>query len=727
MWRTFHSLAGLLAAVFLLVIAFSGAILSVSPALERAGATVPTAGEVSVADLAQRVVTNYPGTEQIKRLENGAIVVYYTKDDSPGADLVDPITGQTISAYQPSPFFRWVKDLHRAFLQDDGGRLLAGAMAALMVLMCVSGIFVLARRAGGWRALLRPFRGSGDSRVHAELARLAVIGLLLSALTGSYLSAVRFGLLPEATGSEPAFPALVSGGTPAAIGSLEALKNIDINQFNELVFPYPDDLQDVFSLSTTSGSGFIDQSTGKLLQFEPTPESSFIYDWMMRLHTGEGLWWLALILGVSALSVPVLSISGTRLWWSRRQASIRLVNNADTDTADTIILVGSESNATWGFAKAFQQQLITAGRQVLAVDMNQLAEHYPKATRLFVLTSTYGDGDAPASANLFMEKLTQFQKTDQLSFAVLGFGDHQYSKFCQFAIDVDEALGAHGLERLETIGLIDRQSGEQFTQWGKRIAKVTSLPIELNYSPAPVTRIELQLIDRADFGVEVQAPTSILRFGKTKHSLPAFEAGDLIGIYPPGDTAPRYYSLASSNEDGMLEICVRKQTDGLCSGYLHNLKAGDRIQGFIQLNPDFRPAPGNMPIILIGAGAGIGPLAGFIRKNNARHPMYLYWGGRNPQSDFLYQSELGDYLQDKRLSGLNTAFSRTVDSAYVQDSITKDAANVREMIEKGAQILVCGGRGMALGVKQVMNDVLLPLNLDVDSLKRDGRYLEDVY
>jgi sulfite reductase (NADPH) flavoprotein alpha-component len=63
----------------------------------------------------------------------------------------------------------------------------------------------------------------------------------------------------------------------------------------------------------------------------------------------------------------------------------------------------------------------------------------------------------------------------------------------------------------------------------------------------------------------------------------------------------------------------------------------------------------------------------------------------------------------------------------VQDKISDDAQNVRYMIEKGAQILVCGGHDMAAGVKQVVNDIVLPLGIDVDQLILKGRYLEDVY
>jgi sulfite reductase (NADPH) flavoprotein alpha-component len=107
--------------------------------------------------------------------------------------------------------------------------------------------------------------------------------------------------------------------------------------------------------------------------------------------------------------------------------------------------------------------------------------------------------------------------------------------------------------------------------------------------------------------------------------------------------------------------------------------------------------------------------------------MYLYWGGRDPQSDFLYRPELGCYLRDQRLTGLRTAFSRTRESAYVQDKLNEDAPNVRQMIEMGAQVLVCGGSGMATEVRAVINDILKPLKTDIESLKKDGRYLEDVY
>ncbi|HGK4271986.1 TPA: PepSY-associated TM helix domain-containing protein, partial [Klebsiella pneumoniae] len=235
MLRKFHSLPGLLAGVFLIVLSVTGAVLALAPTLDRVSAVIPASGEVSIAELADRVVAHYPGTEQIVREPSGKVIVYYSRDGQAGADLVNPVTGEG-TPYEPSAFFGWIKDLHRAFMLDDAGRALAGVLAVLMVLLCLSGIFLIARRTGGWKNILRPLSGSGGKRIHAELARFAVLGLLLSALTGSYMSAQRFGLLAEAPDTGPRFPAEVSGGQPSPVGTLKALGNFDLGELRELVF-----------------------------------------------------------------------------------------------------------------------------------------------------------------------------------------------------------------------------------------------------------------------------------------------------------------------------------------------------------------------------------------------------------------------------------------------------------------------------------------------------------
>lgn len=555
------------------------------------------------------------------------------------------------------------------------------------------------------------------------------------------MSAATFGLISDGKQDEPDFPPEISTGPAMPVSTIPSLLATDLNDLRELVYPLPGNPADVYSLRTAQGDGYIDQATGELVSYRAHDRVRGTYELIYRLHTGEGLWWLGLILGLCALMVPVMSVTGVFMWWQRRRSMPRIANNNAAQSAEIVILVGSENNSTWGFAKALHDALHQAGQLVHTAPMNQLATEYRKAQHLFILTATYGDGDAPVSANQFLARLNTFTGIHKPRFTVLGFGDRQFPKFCQFARDTQDALLGHGWDQGLDLETIDRQSAQEFVRWGKAVEQLLDRELTLTYTPTvPQTRA-LELISRTDYGVQVQAPTSILRFGpvtpKTRISrikrltgltaLPRFEAGDLVGIVPPGSPVPRFYSLASRSKDGFLEICVRKHPQGLCSQMLYALQPGERINAFIRPNPQFRPNSGKSPVILIGAGTGIGPLAGFIRNNTGKYPMYLYWGGRDPASDFLYEPELDAYLADRRLTELHAAFSRVKEGAHVQDRVLGDALQMRKLIENGAQILVCGGRAMAGSIVLALNEILAPVGLDVQTLKLQGRYREDVF
>lgn len=739
--RKLHSLLGLWVAVLAVVLALSGAILSLDPALERQSNTLAANGQTSVAVLAGRVAQHYPGVEQIQRTPSGSVIVYYRRDGQTGVDHVDPQTGQGIAPHTGSPLPRWMKKLHRSWLLDTPGRVVSGLTALAMLVLSVTGTVLLVRRVGGWRHLADPLRGNLVQRWHTQVGRVVVLGLLLSALTGVYLSAATFALVPDGMQDDPDFPSAVSGGPAAPVTALPALVATDLNHLRELVYPNPGDLSDVYSLATDQGEGYVDQSTGELLSYLPHGGFRQTYELIYQLHTGEGLWWLGLLLGVCALSVPVLSATGALTWWDRRQSMPRIVDNSTANAADTVILVGSENNSTWGFANTLHEALHKTGLRVHTAAMNQLATEYPQAERFFILTATYGDGDAPSSANQFLARLGQLKSPSKATFAVLGFGDRQFPQFCKFAYDVEAALLAKGWQRLMDIDTIDRQSGQAFTRWGNAVGPLIGQDLNLVHTPKRPRTDAFTLTERDDYGEAVQAPTSILRFAAVPAQglkgslarlfggagLPHFEVGDLLGVVPPGSAIPRFYSLASKSGDGFLEICVRKLPGGLCSEFLHGLQLGGRMEGFIQLHPDFRPVAGKAPVILIGAGTGIGPLAGFIRNNTGQHPMYLYWGGRDPASDFLYKPELDTYLADGRLTGLHAAFSRVKEGAHVQDRVLEDAEQLRQLLEQGGQVLVCGGRAMAKNIAQALDEVLVPLNLSVATLKAQGRYREDVF
>ncbi|WP_339502077.1 PepSY domain-containing protein [Pseudomonas silesiensis] len=726
MLRQFHSLPGLIAALLVMLLAVSGAILSVDPALERLHSTSTPAGQFNVGQLAGRVASHFSGVEQIQRTASGTVIVYYNQNGQAGAEKVDPLTGQGLAPYEPSAFSRWVKDLHRSLFLGTPGHGVSGVGALFMLMLSVSGALLLARRLGGWRNLLRPLRGTFSQRWHAEVGRLALLGLLLSALSGLYMSATTFGFIADGSQSEPAFPAHVSTGPALPVAKLQALQATDLNDLRELVYPSPGNPSDVFSLRTAQGDGYVNQASGALLSYQAHDSMHNLYELIYQLHTGEGLWWLGLPLGLCALCVPLMSVTGILLWWRRRKAGPNIRHNSPAHCADIVILVGSENNSTWGFANTLHDALHQSGHQVHSAAMNDWVGDYRKAQRVFILTATHGDGDAPASASQFLTRLSRVGLKPGQPFAVLGFGDRQFPQFCQFAHQVQDAMSQAGGTALLGLETINRQSVQEFARWGHALGEVLGQDLNLVHVAKQPPTHRLELSERIVYGNQVNAPTHVLRF-RAAGTLPFFEAGDLVGIVPPGSPAPRFYSLASGSQDGVLEICVRKHNGGVCSEFLHGLNIGAQIEAFIQPNPQFRPASGTHPVILIGAGTGIGPLAGFIRNNKARHPMHLYWGGRNPASDFLYEPELNQYLSDRRLTALRAAFSQVQDRSYVQDRLIGDALALRRLIEKGAQVLVCGSREMAKGVMLALDEVLAPLNLTVLTLKAQGRYREDVY
>jgi sulfite reductase (NADPH) flavoprotein alpha-component len=729
--RRFHSLAGLVGAALVIFMATTGFILSLQP-IADAASTLPSSGGTSVAMVADLVAEQMPGIERLVRSASGQLVAYGFVDGTRSAAIIDPATGAATGAYESSAFFSFITELHRSFLLGTFGRGAAGVTSLAMLALSISGVLLLVSKMGGWRKLFAGVRGTRTQRLHTDLARIAVVALLITAASGAYMSAVNFELLPENSAALFSLPPSSQGDSVADIGTLSALQDIALTDLRELSFPAADDASDVFTVTTNAGQGYVDQGTGAMLSFTANDVWQQVYEWFYLLHTGQGVPLIALVVGLGALAVPVLALTGTVIWWQRQRSTPHIESNAGWRDADTVILVGSEGGSTWGFAATLHGALHAQGHKVHVAAMNSLRRDYPKAERLLVLAATYGDGTAPASATQFLGKLADFASAP--GFAVLGFGDQSFSQFCAYAAEVDAALEAKGLRRLLPSHGIDRQSAGEFAAWGRMLGAELGKVLTLTHIPELPPMRTLVLAERELYGMEVQAPVVVLRFAVPntgghwfKRGVPRFEVGDLVGIVPPGSRVPRYYSLASSSRDGVLEICVSKQVGGRCSEYLHGLAPGDAIEVFVRANPDFRPNGGRRPLILVGAGAGMAPLAGFIRQNRWHKPIHLFFGARDPNSDFLYRDEMLAALEDGRLTALNTNFSRVLGGGYVQDRLAAEAEAIRMLVLQGAQIMVCGGRDMAKGVRQALDQCLAPLGLSAEALKQKGLYLEDAY
>lgn len=733
-WKTIHRWLGLTIGTLAVVLGVTGAILAVDP-VQQAWQAPAAPGDLPVATLVERISRTVPGAEEIRHLPSGAIVVFSFAGDLPQAQYVDPADGRVLGGWQATTLPRWLKNLHRSLLLGDAGRWGAATIALAMGLVCVSALVLLLRRMGGWRRLAARVRGSLAQRIHVVTGRVVLAVLCLTSITALTMSASTLGLVAPDTRAEPAVLSVLAGKPALAGTQLAALQGLAVRDLRKLNFPGATDPQDTWRVDTTQGQGWIDRYSGRMLAWQDKTFAQGVYELAVTLHTGHAAWPWAVVLGLVGASVLLFWLSGLVIWWQARRQAPRITGNTPLAQADMLIFVASEGGSTWGFAQTLQDALSCGGHRVHTTALENFST--AAATRqVFVLAATYGEGQAPAHASHALAHIAKL-KASTVPVAVLGFGDRQFPDFCAFAKALDQTLRAQGWPVLLPLECIHQQSGQQFARWGLALAQALNEPLLLEHVPRVPPTAALTLIARQDYPDASGQATAILRFAWPAQRLAArlrgqalarFAAGDLVGIVPPGSPVPRYYSLASGWKDGFVEICARQMPGGLCSTHLLGLQLGDSITAFIRSNPGFALPRTRRPVLLIGAGTGVAPLAGFVRRNDARSPMHLYFGGRDPARDFYFGPEIQRWLAEGRLTTLQTVFSRVPEGGgYVQDALRRDAEQLRDWVTQGAIVRVCGSRAMAQGVAEALDGVLAPLQLDVATLKAKERYAEDIF
>ena len=733
-WKVIHRWLGLTVGTLAVVLGVTGAMLAIDP-VQQAGQAPVAPGDLPVAALVERVTRTVPDAEEIRRLPSGAIVVFSFAGDQPQASYVDPADGRVLGAWQASALPRWVKNLHRSLLLGDAGRWGAAGIALTMGLLCVSALVLLLRRMGGWRRLAGRVRGSLAQRIHVVTGRVVLAVLCLTSLTALTMSASTLGLVELDTRAEPEVLSVLTGKPDFPGAQLAPLQSLALQDLRKLNFPGATDPEDTWKVATDQGQGWIDRYSGQMLAWQDATLAQRVYDLAVVLHTGETAWPWAVVLGLVGASVLLFWLSGVVIWWQARRQAPRITGNTPLAQADVLIFVASEGGSTWGFAQTLQDALSQRGHRVHTSALENFRTT-PATRQVFVLAATYGEGQAPAHANNALERIAKLNAS-AVPVTVLGFGDRQFPAFCAYAKALEQTLRAQGWPELLPLECIHQQSGQQFARWGVALAQALGEPLVLEHVPRVPPTATLTLMARQDYCSVTGQATAILRFAWPAQGpgarlrgsgLARFAAGDLVGIVPPGSAVPRYYSLASGWEDGFVEICVRQMPGGLCSTHLLGLQKGDSVTAFIRPNPGFALPRTRRPALLIGAGTGVAPLAGFIRRNDRHSPMHLYFGGRDPARDFYFGPDIQRWLSEGRLATLQTAFSRVPDGGgYVQDALRRDAERVRGLVAQGAIVRVCGSRAMAQGVAETLDEVLAPLQLSVSTLKAKERYAEDVF
>ncbi|MGX0165642.1 sulfite reductase (NADPH) flavoprotein alpha-component [Staphylococcus capitis] len=215
---------------------------------------------------------------------------------------------------------------------------------------------------------------------------------------------------------------------------------------------------------------------------------------------------------------------------------------------------------------------------------------------------------------------------------------------------------------------------------------------------------------------------------------------------------PREYSISSSYKATPDEVHITvgavrynahgRDRTGVCSvQFAERIQEGDTVPIYLKRNPNFKfPQNEETPVIMIGPGTGVAPFRSYMQEREElgfEGHTWLFFGEQHFTTDFLYQTEWQEWLNDGTLSKLDVAFSRDTDQkVYVQHKIAENSEQFNQWIENGAAIYVCGDESkMAKDVHQAIRNVLVKeQNLSEEDaeeylkqLKRDKRYQRDVY
>jgi len=434
-----------------------------------------------------------------------------------------------------------------------------------------------------------------------------------------------------------------------------------------------------------------------------------------------------------------LALSGAYLamclgLWRMHLARARPSNVA----ADWLVVYASQTGSAEFLAERTAATLALGGLDARAACISTLdLATLSSASRILFVCSTYGEGDAPDPAARFAtQTMDATPDLSQLHFGMLALGDITYTNYCGFGRALDAWLRERGATSLFERIDVDRGAPEALAAWQHHLSHLAGTSDAPDWeAPAyGAWRIaERTLLNPGSAG----APLYRLALVPQEGALPAWEAGDLAQVSAPADPAhPREYSIASVPAEGQLTLLVRLQqradgTPGAASGWLcTDALETDTIRLRVRTHARFRLGENALrPLIAIGNGSGLAGLRALLkaRIDAGTHDNWLLFGERNAAHDFLCRGELEGWRDSGALARLDLAFSRDGSTArYVQHLVAAQADLLRQWVQDGAAIYVCGSlQGMAGGVHDALVEVL---GVDmVEAMMADGRYRRDVY
>lgn len=128
------------------------------------------------------------------------------------------------------------------------------------------------------------------------------------------------------------------------------------------------------------------------------------------------------------------------------------------------ILYGSQSGNCEHISKILYNILNKGKEPVIYGTLNSILPEIQEISgTMYIICSTYGNGDAPENAAGFWRHIknrkTNTKLFTNMTFMVLGLGNSNYSHFCDMGKKLDKRIGELGGQRIKPIVCVDEAIG----------------------------------------------------------------------------------------------------------------------------------------------------------------------------------------------------------------------------------------------------------------------------
>ncbi|SFC23067.1 PepSY domain-containing protein [Spirosoma endophyticum] len=726
-WRYSHLALAVSSFLLLTLASITGIILAFEPISQKLQPyRVDNFSQLTLAQTLPVLKKNYAEISELSVDANQFVQI--KGSDADGKNLtayIDPQTGKMLGTPAPQhEFFQWVTALHRSLFLHEAGRFFIGLTAFLLLLITVSGtMLIIQRQRGVKRFFTRIVRDNFAQYYHVVLGRLSLIPIFVIALSGTYLSLARFGLV----GEEKITPKIdfdaIQSKPERKLTDVAIFKQTKLAEVQSIEFPFSEDVEDYYTLKLRDRELTVNQLTGDILSENRYPTAVLLTNLSLDLHTGRASSIWAIILAVASGNILFFIYSGFAITLKRR--ANRTKNKYSADESQFIILVGSENGSTFRFAQIIHQQLLKQGEKSFLTEFNNYAV-FPKAEYLIALTATYGLGDAPTNAKRFDSLLEKYPQPQPIRYSVIGFGSHAYPDFCKFAFEANQLLSRQPWAvPLVDIHTVNDRSPDEFGLWAEAWSQQTDLPMPVSSDLLKVPAPKLDTLTVTDNTRTTQPDGTFLVRLQTKRRN-GVTSGDLLAIYPANDHRERLYSIGVLNKE--LQLSVRLHPNGLGSSFLHELTPGETIRARIVSNDHFHFPKKAPVVVMIANGTGIAPFLGMISQNKQQIPCHLYCGFRQSTSFDVYRDFLQESQSAQKLTNLHIAYSREGEKQYVTDLLTYDADFITNTLMMKGILMICGSLAMQKDVIDLLETICqTKLGQSVSHYQSHSQILMDCY